>query len=192
MRRFVAVLSALWLAAAGAAQAEEKPFPLEPAPWGALTSPEAAMKVAFEKVCLRAMLEGQPVGPIAVANRLLKVDPRSAGAEDAEGAWRLASLGRVFVVAWKDGSCSSSSERGDPETLSQQVLAAVAARGIELHQGLVVPAADNGQRIAWCGDGPQPWVLTLITRRGRKGRRPALVTTLFKARGNSPSFCRPA
>jgi hypothetical protein len=174
---------------AGEALANDKP-PLEPAPWAALTSPEAAVKVAFEKVCLPAILDGRPVGPIAVANRLLKIDGREAGATAADEAWRLASLGRVFVVAWSDGSCSSSSERGDPKALSRQVLAAVAERGIVLHEGLTVPADEHGRRVAWCSEGPQPLVLALITRSGHKGRRPALVATLFKARGESPPFCR--
>jgi hypothetical protein len=190
MRSISGLLAVAVALCAGGAHAENKPLPLEPAPWAALTSPDAAVKVAFEKVCLPAILDGRPVGPIAVANRLLKVDARQAGATSADEAWRLASLGRVFVVAWSDGSCSSSSERGDPEALSRQVLAAVAARGIVLHQGVTGPADGDGRRVAWCSDGPQPLVLAIITRGGHKGRRPALVTTLFKARGESPPFCR--
>jgi len=192
MRKFGIAMAIATTAVACAARADDKPLPLEPAPWSALTSPEAAVKVAFEKVCLRAMLGDQPIGPIAVANRLLPVDPRGAGATPDDKVWRLASLGRVFVVAWKDGSCTSSSERGDPDILSRQVLTAIASAGVALRQGQTYPADDGGSRVAWCSEGPQPWVLAIVTRRGAKGRRPAIVTTLFKAKGDAPAFCRSA
>ena len=192
MRQIAILICAGAMLSADAAKALDKPLPLEPAPWAALTSPEAAVRVAFEKVCLRAMLESQPIGPIAVSNRLLPVDARSAGATADDNAWRLASLGRVFVVAWKDGSCSSSSERGDPDVLSRQVLEAAAAHGLVLRAGQSYPASDGGQRAAWCSEGLQPWVLAITTRRESKGRRPAIVTTLFRAKGDAPEFCRAA
>ena len=192
MRRTGILLGVAVLLSASAAAADEPRLPSEPTPWAALTSPEAAMKVAFEKVCLRAMLENRSVGQVAVANMLLKVDARPAGATAADQAWRLASLGRVFVVAWQDGSCSSSSERGDPDVLSRQVLAAAMDHGLTLRQGQTYPANDGGERVAWCSEGPQPWVLAITTRRRDKGRRPAIVTTLFKAKGDAPEFCRAA
>ncbi|HEV2532540.1 hypothetical protein [Phenylobacterium sp.] len=192
MRKIGILLGVAAALSVGTAMANEGPLPLEPAPWAALTSPEAAMKVAFEKVCLRAMMENRSVGPVAVANRLLKVDARGAGGTSADQAWRLASLGRVFVVAWQDGSCSSSSERGDPDTLSRQVLAAVADHGLVLREGQTYPAESGGRRVAWCSEGPQPWVLAIVTRREDKGRRPAIVTTLFRAKGDAPAFCRAA
>ena len=182
----------LVFALALALQTDPAPLPKarEPAPWGALLSAEAAMDVAFTKVCLPAMLESRSIEDLAVANRMIAVSSRDAGAGPQDKVWRLASLGRVYVVAWADGACSSSSERGDATKLAERVLAALRGAGVAMAPGAAgEPAANGGRRDVWCGPGPNPVVLAVTTRADKRSRRPAILTTLFKARSPAPPFC---
>jgi len=105
--------------------------------------------------------------------------------------WRLASLGPVYVAAWGDGTCSATSQRGDPEALKRQVLAAVAARGLTLAPGRAVDAQADGINQAFCGSPPQPVVVSIITPANKQSRRGAIFINLFRAKGERPSFCGP-
>jgi hypothetical protein len=177
--------------AAQSAAAQDKPRPDDHPPIAALTSPSAAVKVAFEEVCLPAILDGQPVETLAIQRHLVSVNPKLAGFSGEVKTWRLASLGQVYVAAWSDGTCSVTSERGDPEALRQQVLDAMAARGIRLTAGLAQPAKADGINQAYCEAGSHPLVLSIITPVDKKSRRGAVFTNLFRARGERPSFCTP-
>lgn len=170
--------------------AQDKPRPDEHPPFAALTSPSAALKVAFEEVCLPAILDGQSVETLAIQRHLISVNPKLAGFSGEVKTWRLASLGQVYVAAWSDGTCSTTVERGDPEALKAQALAAVRARGIELTEGLSQPAKAGGINIAYCSPGPQPVVLGIITPADKKSPRGAIFLNLFRAKGDQPEFCR--
>jgi hypothetical protein len=189
IRNIVAATALLVITATGA-QAQDKPRPDDRAPWKALTSHSAALKVAFEEVCLPAILDRQPVETLAIQRHLVEVKPKLAGFSGEVRTWRLASLGHVYVAAWADGTCSVSMQRGTSEDMRRQVLDAVAARQITLAPGVAQPAKGDGVNTAYCSAPPQPLVVSIITPATRRSRRPALFVNVFKARGVEPSFCR--
>ncbi|HET9160503.1 MAG TPA: hypothetical protein VFN88_07810 [Caulobacteraceae bacterium] len=190
-RTVVATLAAL-TTLSSTAQAQDKPGPDGHPPFGSLTSPSAALKVAFEEVCVPAILDRQPVEVLAVQRYLVSVNPRLAGFSGEVKTWRLGSLGKVYVAAWADGTCSVTVERGDPDALKAQALAAIKARGIELTQGSVQPAQADGVNVAYCGPPPQPIVLGILSPSDKRSRRPAIFLNLFRAKGDHPSLCNAA
>lgn len=201
LKRLLVLPAALAALIAHRAMAQEAPK--EPllrggasAPFAALVSNEAAVRVAFGDVCLRGVLEGRDYGELALYNHLVPTRPTLAGAGPDDRAWRLASLGDVYVVAWKDGSCSTSYERGDAEALVKTALAIFSVNGVEGLSGLTEPT-DHGkaERRSYCAPGDNPVVTALTVKVDRRAKRPALVTTSFRAKALRPSFCgegRPA
>jgi hypothetical protein len=188
--RTLAVAATVIAASATAVQAQDRPRPDDRAPWKALTSHSAALKVAFEEVCLPAVLEGRNVETLAIQRHLVEVKPKLAGFSGEVRTWRLASLGHVHVAAWADGTCSVSMQRGTSEDMRRQVLDAVAARNVTLAPGISQPAKADGVNTAYCSAPPQPLVVSIITPANKKSRRPAILVNVFRARGAEPSFCR--
>ena len=163
----------------------------QPAPWGALVAPEKALEVVVDQVCLPAMLERTAVEPLARGRHMIEGKAKRGAPSTGDRVWKLASLGDVHVALWADGTCSSAVEFGDPDKLEQLVLAAAKAKGLVLTPGLSGPAADGGVRQAWCSAERPPFVIAII-KKTKGGRRPAIVTTAFWAKGDYPDFCNPA
>lgn len=173
---------ALALALGGSASAQDRPRP----PWSALTSPTAAMKVAFDEVCLTAVAEGRSIETLALDHYLRAVRPGSTGSPSATAAWRLGSWSNVYVMALPGGGCSASIEAGDPEGLNTAAITAMMAHGS------FSPAApetvNNAERIAWCtGEADRPLIVVLLKKTG--GRRDAFLANVFRAQGARPPFC---
>ena len=161
----------------------------QPAPYGALTSPTAAMAIVFSDVCMTAVRDGSSIEALALDHWLRPVPPRSAGSPTATAAWRLASYSKVFVVALPNGGCSASVEGGDPDALREAAVDLTARYGIFV-EGQTIPGDDNS-RTAWCtGEAQRPMIAVLAKR--TKGRRPAFVANVFRAEADRPSFCTPS
>ena len=186
--------AALLVAAALAPQAAPPASPASPrqergpAPFSALTSPTAALKVAFDEVCLPSVLEGRSLEELARQRYLVPVNPRSTGSSTATAAWRLASYSHVYVVALPGGGCSVGVEGGDPDGLNAAAIEMMQARAA------FAPAApepvDNGkaERTAWCTpEANRPYFIALLRR--TSGRRNAFVANVLRAQGLRPSFC---
>ena len=187
--RLIAMTAGLLALAVTPAQAQDKPRPDDHAPWKALTSSSAALKVVFDEICLPAILDGQSVARLAVQRHLVEVNPKLAGFSGDVRTWRLASLAHVYVAAWGDGTCSATVDRGDADAFRRQVLDAVAARNIILASGASQPAKADGVNTAYCSAPPQPLVISIITPADRRSRRPAIFVNAFRSRGVEPSFC---
>jgi len=161
----------------------------QPAPYGALTSPTAAMTIVFSDVCMTAVRDGASIEALALDHWLRPVPPRSTGSPTATAAWRLASYSKVFVVSLPNGGCSASVEGGDPEALREAAVALTARYGTFV-EGQTIPGDDN-TRTAWCtGEARRPMIAVLVKR--TEGRRPAFVANVFRAEDDRPSFCTPA
>lgn len=158
-------------------------------PWSSLTSPTAALRVALEEVCLPAILEDRPIGPLAEARYLRAVAPRSTGSPQATAAWRLGSWHEVFVMQLPNGGCSLSLEAGDAEALASEAQSMLLARA-QFTQGQSLPSADgNAINTAWCTPEPhRPVVAGIVKRTG--GRRVALLINVFRAQDARPEFCQ--
>jgi hypothetical protein len=189
--RTFAATAAVISIAANAAQAQDRPRPDDHPPWKALTSSSAALKVVFDEVCLSAALNDRSVEALAIERHLVEVKPKLAGFSGDVRTWRLASLSPVYVVAWADGTCSATVERGDPEAFRQQVLETLAAHDIKVTRGQSQAALGDGVNVPYCTSPPQPLVVSIITPTTKKSRRPAILLNVFKAKGELPSFCRP-
>ena len=159
-----------------------------PAPWAALTSPTAALKVAFDEVCVAAVMEGGGLEQLALRHYLVPVSPHSTRSPTATAAWRLASYSNVFVMALPDGACSVSVEGGDPDALNVVAIEMLKARAA-FAPSVPQPSTDgNAERIAWCTpEAQRPYVVTLLRR--TSGRRVAFLANAFRAQGARPPFC---
>ena len=183
--RAVAVLATSLIAGCASRPAVS---PSQPPPWGALTSPTAAMTLDFSDICMTAVKEQRSVEALALDHWLRPVPPRSTGSPMAAGAWRLASWSNVFAMALPEGGCSASVEAGDPEGLRVAAVELLARHGV-FHEGRTIPGDDNS-RTAWCTpDAQRPMVAVLVKRTTR--RRPAFVANVFLAHDARPSFCGP-
>lgn len=181
------VLAVAALATAGFAPVSGQTGRTQPAPYGALTSPTAAMRIVFSGVCLTAIRDGRSVETLALDNWLRPVPPRSTGSPTATAAWRLASYSKVYVVTLPNAGCSASVEGGDPEGLRAAALEILAEQG-GFAEGQTVAAEDNS-RTVWCtAEEVRPLVVVLVQR--TRGRRPAFVANVFHAENARPSFCR--
>lgn len=160
-------------------------------PWSSLTSPTAALRVVLDEVCLPAILEDRPIGPLAESRYLRPVSPRSTGSPQAVAAWRLASWHEIFVMQLPNGGCSLSLEAGDAEDLAALSLTMLQARALFV-EGQSVPSADGDAiNTAWCtAEADRPVVAGVVQR--TRGRRVALLINLFRAQGPRPPFCAAA
>ncbi|MBJ7319962.1 MAG: hypothetical protein JHC96_14290 [Brevundimonas sp.] len=167
--------------------------PTQPAPWAALTSPMAAMEIVVSDICLTAVRENRPVEALALDHWLRPVPPRTTGSPLAVAAWRLASYSDVYVMALPDGGCSASVEAGDPKALNDAAVGLLAKHG-DFRRGETLVAEDHS-RTAWCtGEADRPLVVALAQANKARmagGRRPALITNVFRAAGARPGFCPP-
>ncbi len=169
---------------------DQAPAPQErgPAPFAALTSPTAALKVAFDEVCLPAVLEGRSLEDLAHQRYLVPVNPRSTGSPTATAAWRLASYSHVYVVALPGGGCSVAVEGGDPEGLNAAAIAMMKAWAAFAPAAPEPTADGKAERTAWCTpEANRPYFIALLRR--TSGRRNALVANVQRAQGLRPSFC---
>ncbi|WP_293828188.1 hypothetical protein [uncultured Brevundimonas sp.] len=163
--------------------------PSQPAPWGALTSPTAAMSIVFSDICMTAVKDQRSIEDLALNHWLRAVPPRSTGSPMATAAWRLASYSNVFVLALPDGACSASVEAGDPAALRARAVDLLALHGA-FQEGQTFPG-DDSRRAAWCtAEARRPLIAVLVER--TRGRRPAFVANVFRAQDARPPFCAPA
>lgn len=195
MSRRLAVATLAGLMAAGSAApaafaqspAEQQAPPSRP-PWSSLTSPSAALRVVLDEICLPAILETRPLGPLAESRYLRPVAPRSTGSAQAVAAWRLASWHEIFVMQLPNGGCSLSLEAGDADDLAALAVTMLQAR-VPFEEGQSMPSADgDATNTAWCtADADRPVVAGIVRR--TRGRRVALLINLFRAQGPHPAFC---
>lgn len=159
-------------------------------PLSALTSPTAALRVVLDQVCLPAILDNQPIGPLAEGRSMQSVPPRTTRSSQAVAAWRLASWHEIFVMQLPNGGCSLSLEEGDPEGLAALAVTMLQARATFV-QGQSAPSADgNATNTAWCTtEAYRPVVAGIVQR--RQGRRVALLMNVFRAQAARPPFCAP-
>lgn len=181
-----AVLACLCLAGCATSERPER----GPAPYAALISPTAALKVALDEVCLPAVLEGRSLEELALSRHLVPANPRRAGSPTATAAWRLASLGQVYVFLLPNGGCSVSLERGDADELNRQALAMLTARRPDVRLGLSEPTdRERAQRDAYCtSEVTRPYVVALV-RRKESSRPTAFLANVFQAQADRPPFC---
>lgn len=189
MNRFAGAMAAL-AAVSLSACASAPPSASErgPAPWAALTSPTAALKVAFDEVCVASVMEGRPLEQLALQHSLVAVSPRSTGSPTATAAWRLASVSNVYVMALPDGNCSASVEGGDPDTLNAAAIEMLKARAAFAPIAPEPTADRQAERTAWCTpEADRPYAVALLRR--TSGRRAAFVANVLRAQGARPPFC---
>ncbi|HZV85032.1 MAG TPA: hypothetical protein VFF48_08610 [Brevundimonas sp.] len=185
MSRFGPVLAAASLMLAAPATAQER----GPPPWAALTSPTAAMEVAFDKVCLAALMSGRTIDDLAYENHLVSVAPRTTGSPTAQRAWRLASWSQVYVMALPNGACSASVEGGDAGGLNAAAVAALQARA--LFTAGQRDVTNGAERTAWCTtENQRPLVAVLLKK--LRGDRVAFLANVFRTQADRPPFCSPA
>lgn len=159
-----------------------------PAPYAALTSPTAALKVAFDEVCVPSIMDGQSLEQLALQHYLVAVSPRSTGSPTATAAWRLASYSQVYVVALPTGGCSVSVEGGDPDGLNAAAVEMLRARAAFAPKAAGTSPDGKAERTAWCTpEADRPWFASLMRR--TSGGRNAFVANVQRAEGARPSFC---
>ncbi|HVY88739.1 MAG TPA: hypothetical protein VG942_07720 [Hyphomonadaceae bacterium] len=160
-----------------------------PAPYGALTSGEEALKIIFDQVCLPTVLDGGDFITLAKSHYLIE----TAAAKDSTGqssrTFELASLAHASAALWADGTCTISIQRGDSEKYRTQILAALAARGQAMKQGTVASAANDGVNTAYCNPDPRPLLLGVIVPGSPKSKRSAIVANLYRAKGGASDIC---
>lgn len=187
--RYRIAVAACAILAASCGSAPSGAHRTQPAPYAALTSPTAAMTIAFSDVCMTAVRDGASIEALALDHWLRPVSPRSTGSPTATAAWRLASYSKVFVAALPDGGCSAGVEGGDPEGLRSEALALLSRHG-DFIEGQTFTQEDN-VRTAWCTAELHRPLITVLVKRTR-GRRLAFVANVFRAQDARPSFCAPA
>ena len=183
----MAVLATGLSACGGAPQATGTASP-SPPPWSALTSPTAALKVAFDEVCVSSVIENLSLEQLALQRYLVPINPRRTGSPTAIKAWRLASYSDVNVMALPDGVCSVSVEGGDPDGLNAAAFAMLKARADFVPSATTLVDNGKAERTAWCtSEADRPYVVALLRR--TSGRRVAFLANVFRAQGPRPSFC---
>jgi hypothetical protein len=161
----------------------------------ALFSADAALATAFDDGCALAILEGRSIEELARAKEWAQMRPEDAasvGLGPNDKGWLLPSVANVSVAGWADGSCSVSVSSGDSASHRAHLLRTLQDRGLTMTPGLVDPAARGGVRTTYCSAESPPHVLAVIIPGpgpGADEERQALVATLFRAQGLSPSFC---
>ncbi|MDZ4760498.1 MAG: hypothetical protein SGJ21_05445 [Alphaproteobacteria bacterium] len=161
-----------------------------PAPYAALTSSDAALKVAFDEVCVPTVLAGGDFATLAKTRYMVEMKPVRDSTGQSSQVFRLASIDEVTATLWADGSCMVGIERGDSEALSAKALASLEARGHVMAAGISSPAPNDGTRAAWCNSDPRPLMLAITTPTGKASKRQALVATLYRAKGGASDICR--
>jgi len=184
--RLLATATATALVLAGCATGTER-AEKGPAPWAALVSPSAALKVVVEEVCIPAILDGGSIEQLALSRYMLPVDPRRAGSPSATRAWRLASYSDIHVFELPNGGCSASVEAGSAEELASAAVSALRARRPDFRAGLV-QSSGGAERTAYCTDGERPFVAAVV-RKTARSRDTAFLLNLFRAESDRPSFC---
>ncbi|PIB96015.1 hypothetical protein [Caulobacter sp. X] len=153
----------------------------------------AAGRVAFGEVCLKAVAEGRPVADLAQAAAMEPVTPTTVGATLNDKAWKVGRIQPAHVVAWTDGGCTASVDRGDPAALSAMARAAILARPEGFRAG--VSGLYDGERVErsiYCAERKGRWIVASITVPGPKanGRTRALSSSAY-SRPTPSNLCRP-
>jgi hypothetical protein len=147
------------------------------------------LKVVFDEVCMPVVLDGGDFVTLAKSRYMVEVKPGTDSTGQSSQTFRLASFGEVNATLWADGSCMVGLERGNSEALGAQALASLAARGQAMTRGTSGPAPNDGARTAFCNADPRPLILAVTTPASKSSRRPALVATLYRARGGASDIC---
>jgi hypothetical protein len=153
----------------------------------------AAGRVAFAEVCLKAVAEGRPVADLAQAAGMEPVTPTTVGATPNDKAWKVGVIQPAHVVAWTDGGCTASVDRGDPALLSAMARAIILARPEGFRAG--VSGLYDGERVErsiYCAERNGRWTVASITVPGPKadGRTRALSSSAY-VRPTPSNLCRP-
>jgi hypothetical protein len=160
-----------------------------PAPYGALVSSSEALKVVFDEVCIPVVLEGGDFVTLAKSRYMVEVKSASDTTGQSSKTFRLASMGEVTATLWEDGSCMVGLERGESDELHAQALSALTSRGHAMKAGVSSPAPNDGARAAFCNADPRPLILVVTKPASKSSKRPALVGTLYRAKGGASDIC---
>lgn len=153
----------------------------------------AAGRIAFAEVCLKAVAEGRSIGDLAQAKGMESVAPTALGATVNDKAWKAGLLQPAHVVAWPDGGCTVSVDRGDPAALSAMARDAILARAEGFRAG--ASGLYDGERVlrsVYCAERKGRWTVATITVPGPKadGRTRALSSSVY-SRPTPSNLCRP-
>ncbi len=188
MRRYGLVGVLGILATAGCASGTSSGQDTNPAPWGALVSPTAAMELVFNEVCLPAILENQSIEALALKRLMRPVGVRETGSSQAVAAWRLASYSKVYVMQLPNGGCSASVEAGDADELNARALELLAVRRGFVAGASVETRGGDAVNTPYCSpEADRPVIVGLVRKTG--GRGPAFLANVFRAQGPRPPFC---
>lgn len=160
-----------------------------PAPYAALTSTSAGLKVVFDEVCIPVVLDGGDFVTLSKSRHMVETKASTDTTGQSSQSFRVASFGEITATLWADGSCMVALERGDSSELRDQVLASLTARGHAMTRGISGAAPNDGARMAFCNADPRPLVLALTTPASKSSRRLALVATLYRAKGGASDIC---
>ena len=160
-----------------------------PAPYGALTSGEEALKIIFDKVCLPTVLGGGDFVTLAKTNYMVEVKSASDSTGQSNRTFDLASMAKASAALWSDGTCTISVQRGDTEKYRAQILAALSAQGQVMKQGNVSAAPNDGINTAYCNADPRPLILAILAPASKQSKRPAIVANFYRAKGGASDIC---
>jgi hypothetical protein len=152
-------------------------------------SSSEALKVVFDEVCVPVILDGGDFVALAKSRYMVETKASTDSTGQTSHSFRLASFGEVTATLWADGSCMVGLERGDSSELQAQVLAALAARGHTMTRGVSSSAPNDGARMAFCNADQRPLLLSVTTPASKSSKRPALVATLYRAKGSASDIC---
>jgi hypothetical protein len=193
MRNILATISllALGLTGCGTASGPDRDgITRGPAPYAALTSGDEALKVVFDQVCLPAVLDGGDFVTLAKSHYLVADKPPKDSTGQSGETFALAAMAHAYATRWADGSCMITIERGDASAYRAHVLAALAEKGQTTTPGIVTPVPNGGVRSGFCNPDPRPLILAMTTPDGPKSKRPAIVATLYRAKGGASDICK--
>ncbi len=185
-----ALIAGLSLAACGSSGKPDRDGATRgPAPYGALTSGEEALKIVFDKVCLPTVLGEGDFVTLAKTNYMVEVKPAKDSTGQTSQRFGLASMANAEAVLWADGTCTISLQRGDPEAYRAQMLETLAAHGQVMSRGKADVAARNGRRTSYCNPDPRPLMLIVIVPGDNTSKRNAVVANLRRATGGAHDIC---
>lgn len=160
-----------------------------PAPYGALTSADAALEVVFDQVCLPAILDGGDFVTLARSHYLVETKaPKNSTGQSAQ-AFRLASMSKASATLWADGTCTVGLEKADTSRMAEHMLATLSARGQGMTVGVSRPADRGGIATAYCNSDLRPLILVIVRPGDGKSKRPAVVANLHRAVGGASDIC---
>jgi len=186
---FAGGLGLLVSACGGAAGPDRDGITRGPAPYAALTSGDEALKVVFDVVCLPTVLDGADFVTLAKSHYLVEGKPQADPTGQTNQSFVLASMAHATATRFSDGTCMIGIERGEPAAYRDHILNLLAAKGQMMRKGQIDKARTGGDRVVYCNTDPRPLMLILNTPDGPKSKRPAIVASLYRAKGGASDIC---